>query len=218
MSLTLIKRRIQERLDATGLDMKSASLEAGLGETFVRDILKRDREPSASKLQDLSRILGCTVAYLVGETDILDEDTARSAGDLVTVNEHDVRLSAGPGALFDEESAVGVWRFSRAYLVNELRLSPASLAVVQVEGDSMEPTLRSGDRVLIDHADRNPAKPGIYAIWDSDATVVKRLELVPYSDPTELVLISDNKNHNQYRVLAELVNVIGRVVWYARRV
>jgi phage repressor protein C with HTH and peptisase S24 domain len=48
--------------------------------------------------------------------------------------------------------------------------------------------------------------------------VVKRVERVPASDPPEIVLISDNKNHNQYRVPAEMVRVIGRVVWFARRI
>lgn len=137
--------------------------------------------------------------------------------ELVDIPEYDVRLSAGGGQLIDAENIIDTWRLSRRYLEGELRLNPSHLAVVQVEGDSMEPTLRSGDRVLVDHSDRNPAKPGIYAIWDSNATVVKRLEKVPASDPPTVVLISDNKNHHEYRVPAELVNIIGRVVWFARR-
>lgn len=135
----------------------------------------------------------------------------------VSIPEYDVRLSAGGGHLIDTENVKDVWQFSRRYLVDELRLSPSSLAVVEVEGDSMEPTLRSGDRVLVDHSDRNPAKPGIYAIFDSNATVVKRLEKIPASDPPKVVLISDNPHHSRYEVPAELVNVIGRVVWFARR-
>lgn len=195
--------------------MKKASMESGHGETFVRDLLERGREPSASKLSDLASILGVSLGYLVGETDVKDYESG--ATEMVAVNEYDVRLSAGGGALLDTENVIGTWRFPKSYLDSELRLRTRQLAVVEVEGDSMEPTLRPGDRVIVDHSDTNPAKPGIYAIWDSNATVVKRLERVPASDPMKLVLISDNRNHNQYTVNADLVRIIGRVVWYARR-
>lgn len=218
-----IQRRVRSRLDDLGLDMKAASIKADQGETFVRDLLKRGRAPSADALGRLARALETSVAYLTGETNdaspdaVPDPSPTLEESELVTVAEYDVRLSAGGGALIERENQSGVWQFSRRYLVEELRLQPSSLAIVEVQGDSMYPTLWSGDRVLVDHSDRNPALPGIYAIWDSYATVVKRLERVPASDPPMLVLISDNKNHNAYTVPAELVNVIGRVVWFARR-
>lgn len=70
MSLRIIQQRVRERLDATGISMKAASKEVG-GETLVRDLLERDREPSATRLQRLAEVLGCTLAYLTGETDAL---------------------------------------------------------------------------------------------------------------------------------------------------
>jgi len=151
----------------------------------------------------------------IGNTPDLPE--AAISMQVVTVPEYDVRLSAGPGFLNEHESIRDVWQFSHRYLVDEMRLRAGQLAVVQVEGDSMEPTLRSGDRVLVDHSDRNPARPGVFAIWDSGATVVKRLERVPASDPPQITLLSDNPHHKEYTVPADLVNVIGRVVWVARR-
>lgn len=152
------------------------------------------------------------------ESDEIDEVDARAdLPAMVAVPEYDVRLSAGPGAFNDDERIIDHWQFSRRYIENELRVAPSSLGVVTVDGDSMYPTLWPGDRVMVDMTETNPAKGGVYAIFDSDATVVKRVERVPASDPAEVVLISDNKNHNQYRVPAEMVRVIGRVVWFARR-
>lgn len=218
-TFSTIQRRIRSRLDELGKDMKTASLEAGLGETFVRDLLKRDRAPSADALTKLARTLETTVGWLTGADEESAAMVARAEAlpQVVTVAEFDVRLSAGPGALVERENQTGIWQFSRRYLVDQLNLSPSSLAIVEVQGDSMEPTLRPGDRVLIDHSSRNPALPGIYAIWDSNATVVKRVERVPGSDPPMLALVSDNQNHNRYTVPAEAVNVIGRVVWFGRR-
>ena len=47
--------------------MKAASLKAGLGETFVRDVLERDREPIVSKLAALTKVLGVSVSEILGD-------------------------------------------------------------------------------------------------------------------------------------------------------
>jgi phage repressor protein C with HTH and peptisase S24 domain len=224
------RNRLKAELEERGITARALSLAIDASETLVRDILSgRSRNPRVDTVSKIAEKLGLQLADLMpsaaglrvgSQLDAPRPAEARSFDPLVemiTVPEYDVRLSAGGGQLVEAENQTGVWQFSRRYLVDELRLAPTNLAIVEVQGDSMEPTLRTGDRVLIDHSDRNPARPGVYAIWDSNATVVKRLEKVPASDPPMLVLISDNKNHNAYTVPAELVNVIGRVVWFARR-
>lgn len=221
----LLKRRVQQRLGDLGINPFEAARRGGLERNFINDILNEKKvSVRGDNLAKLARGLSCPPAYFFDEDFDLPEETCltelpemSSAIDMIAIPEYDVRLSAGAGHLIEVENIKDIWQFSRRYIEGELRLNRANLAVVEVEGDSMEPTLRSGDRVLIDHSDRNPAKPGIYAIWDSNATVVKRVENIPASDPPQLVLISDNKNHHEYIVLAEFVNVIGRVVWFARR-
>lgn len=52
------KRAIAERLNDIGMSMKDASIRAGLGETFVRDALKRDKEPTLRNLDKLRQFLG----------------------------------------------------------------------------------------------------------------------------------------------------------------
>lgn len=200
-----------------GFTMKSLSLAAGLGETAVRDALKRDRAPSLPNVIALADALQTSVGWLVGEESQASGDAAPSdEADKVRIPEYDVRASAGPGAIVDEENVKDRWSFSRDYLAS-IGVLGHELAVIEVIGDSMGDTLNSGDRILVDMSDRNPARPGVFVIWDSDATVVKRLEKIPASDPAKLVLISDNKNHRAYEVPAELVTVVGRVVWFARR-
>lgn len=184
----------------------------GRDRTAATKMLGGDRGMKSSEVEPLSA--------LVHEYRLKGAHFAAAPEDasaLVRVPVYDARLSAGPGALNEHVAEVEVWEFSRRYLTEELKVSPTDLSVVEVQGDSMEPTLRSGDRVLVDHTDLNPAKPGVFAIWDSNATVVKRLEQIPGSDPAVLVLISDNKHHRRYTVRAEAVRVLGRVVWFSRR-
>lgn len=59
--------RLRALLDERDLSMKTASLSAGLGETFVRDILERNRKPRAENLAALARVLGTSVSYLLGD-------------------------------------------------------------------------------------------------------------------------------------------------------
>lgn len=199
----------------SGFTMKSLSAEAGLGDTYVRDLIKREREPLLPHITALASALNVSVGWLLGETENASEPLPANGG-FVTVPEYDVRASAGGGFFIDEETRKANWPFARRY-IEELNLRASGLVVIEVQGDSMEPTLRSGDRVMIDTNDRNPAQPGIFCLWDSDRTVVKRLEKIPASDPVTLRLKSDNPLHDAYEVAAELVNIIGRVVWYARR-
>lgn len=135
----------------------------------------------------------------------------------ITIPEYDVRASMGGGFHIDVETVRGHWPFDRSYIVNELRLNPGNLVVIEVIGDSMEPTLRSGDRVLVDMSDQRVGIPGVFVLFDGDGTVAKRVEKIPDSEPGKVRLISDNQHHGSYEVLGEHVNIVGRVVWFARR-
>ena len=81
----------------------------------------------------------------------------------------------------------------------------------------MEPLLSSGDWILIDTSQRVPVPPGIFVIWDGMGMVTKRVEHVPNSEPATIVIKSVNPDYQTYERGAEEVNIIGRVIWSARR-
>lgn len=115
------------------------------------------------------------------------------------------------------DDARAVWDMPADYLRYELRVVPDQVKLIEVQGDSMEPTLRPGDRVMVNLADKRPSPPGVFAVWDGIGVVVKRLEPIPNSDPPTLRLISDNDRHGVYERCVDEVQIIGRVVWFARR-
>ena len=61
---------------------------------------------------------------------------------------------------------------------NELHVQPSAVRIIEILGDSMAPTLRSGDRVMVDESHRTPSPPGIYALHDGYGVIVKRIELI----------------------------------------
>lgn len=120
--------------------------------------------------------------------------------------------SAGPGVLPTEEEPVGQLRFSSRWLKMQ-GLEPGALSVIAVEGDSMEPTLRDGDEILVDRTPR-ALRAGIFVIRMDDVLLVKRLEPGRVGQVT---IISDNPAYGRSeRSLAD-VEVVGRVVWKGGR-
>ena len=99
----------------------------------------------------------------------------------------------------------------------EFRARAQDLNIITIDGDSMEPVLSSGDRILIDTSQRVYVPPGIFVIWDGMGIVAKRVEHVPQSEPTKIVIKSINPEYQTYERDAEEVNIIGRVIWAAKR-
>jgi hypothetical protein len=121
--------------------------------------------------------------------------------------------SAGPGTIAQDFAPVDRLRFSGRWL-RQQGLEPGMLSVIEVEGDSMEPTLRDGDEILVDRTAR-PLRSGLHVIRLDDVLLVKRLEPGPAGT---LRVISDNPAYPRLeRPLAD-VAVIGRVVWKGGRV
>jgi phage repressor protein C with HTH and peptisase S24 domain len=92
------------------------------------------------------------------------------------------------------------------------------LAVISVDGDSMEPTLRPGDSVLIDFRQSNPAdKDGIYVIRTGNGLQVKRVQVE--LGKGLITVRSDNPAYEPQRSLnPDDIHVIGRVIWLGRQV
>lgn len=207
---------LKEQFEKTGKAQRGLAKLLGLDPSAVNRMVKGERLVKAHELR-LAR------AYFESEDSdehmgTLPELPEMSLSrDMVAIPEYDVRASAGDGFVIVAETQKGIWPFSRDYISHELRLPISQLVIIEVIGDSMEPTLRSGDRVLVNLGDRRVSQPGIFILWDGDGTVVKRLELVPGSAPQKLLRISDNPLHRTFEVLAEETNIVGRVVWFARR-
>lgn len=198
----------------------------------IADAIGRDRT-AATKMLGGTRSIKVTeiepLLHLLREYEVRSSDPARSSekpevrdvrADLpavVEVPEYDVRLSAGGGFVVDEETTRRLWPMPRWLLQDYLNVPIGHITMQEVIGDSMSPTLESGDYVLIDLTDKRLGLPGVFAIWDGDALVCKRVERIPGADPVQVKLKSDNPLHSEYVVLADRVNIVGRVRWFTRR-
>lgn len=176
------------------------------------------RKGSPRKLEEgdrrvLARFFGVGEAELGAEEEnsfILSEKSVR--GDWVDLPRLPLGASAGPGAVAHDERVIGTLRFSHRWLRAQ-GLDPAKLSAILVSGDSMEPTLRDGDEILVDRTSRS-LRDGIHVVRVEDVLMVKRLDT---GLPGKIALVSDNPAYRTMELVADELKVIGRVVWKGGR-
>ena len=131
---------------------------------------------------------------------------------------YDARASAGPGRAVDNETVLYRIAFREDWLRSITNAPLDQLAVITVDGDSMEPTLRQGDSVLVDFGQKRPQrKDGIYVIRTDGGLQIKRLQVEVAEG--KLSILSDNKQYDAQRsVSPNDVAVVGRVIWLGRQI
>lgn len=233
MKLDPIRLRILKLLNARDTDLKNASLAIGRNAAYLHQFVFRGTPkvlPEDGRDQ-LAKFLGVESEQLkhpqvpprksraLPADDIDAVAPARGAKGFATIPEIDVRASAGPGAMHEGlEETKQNWLIPETVVRHELRARAENLRMITVDGDSMEPLLSSGDRILVDTGQRIPVPPGIFVIWDGMGLVTKRVEHVPSSDPPKIVIRSVNPDYPTYERDGEEVNIVGRVVWAAKRI
>lgn len=210
-----IRKRIVKAVEDRGLDWRKLSLQLNRNHAYLQQYIRRGipAELKEKERRALSKILDIPERDLGGPSD----NRPIMVDNFTNVSEFWVRAAAGGGAIVAKENKRRDWPFPTEYLRDELGLDRSNLAIIEVHGDSMEPTLRTGDRVMVNMNDREISQPGIFVLYDQNGTAIKRVENVPYSNPPMIVIKSDNPAHGEYQVPGELVEIVGRVVWAAKR-
>jgi phage repressor protein C with HTH and peptisase S24 domain len=122
---------------------------------------------------------------------------------------------AGLGGGGTGDGAIETALVSRRLVEDELRARPTDLLLINVRGDSMEPMFHNGDQLLIDRRDTNPIQPGPFALLYSDGYVVKIVSWV--EKRSKLRIASANKEYEPELYEPDEVTIMGRPVWFARR-
>lgn len=123
---------------------------------------------------------------------------------------------AGMGGGGSGEGDAELALIPRALIEDELKARATDLILLEARGESMEPDFFHGDQLLIDKRDKNPVQPGAFALWDGDGFVVKLIERVPHKRGFYRIF-SANSRFSAYEVAADQVKIIGRPVWFGRR-
>jgi phage repressor protein C with HTH and peptisase S24 domain len=203
-----LERLIRERRE----DYAALSRLIGRNAAYIQQFIKRGvpRKLDADDVQMLAEYFGVSPGEL-GARAVAREDA------LVRIPRLDVRASAGPGALNERDSPHSEIAFERGWLRQFSTANPEHLSCIQVQGDSMEPTLGHGDDIIVDQADRGERlRDGIYVLRLDDTLMVKRLSANPAT--RRVTIRSDNPAYPDWPdcELSSL-EILGRVIWAGRK-
>ncbi|MBF0602180.1 MAG: helix-turn-helix transcriptional regulator [Nitrospirae bacterium] len=129
----------------------------------------------------------------------------------------EVVASAGTGAVVEYEFQDAAFAFQEDF-IRDLRVRADKAAMIRVIGDSMTPTLSSGDWILVDRKDEERfTQDAVYVFHMSGELFVKRIHRVGKG---QFKILSDNPVHPPLTpddTDLETLRIIGRVVWAGRR-
>lgn len=228
MWMDTFTKRLDAALAGKAMSDRKASTTAGLHMDTIR-MIRRGQEPRASAVVALARALDVSPTWLMGAEDTapnrlmpdhIEAPDGVAIADYVPVREALAHFGAGGGGNNDiEGDGLGApVLLPRDLIERDLRGVPEDFVVADVEGQSMEPVLMSGDRVLIDRRKTNPSQAGLFALWDGYGLVIKWLDRIrDGDDPPRLRVLSENARFAPYEVTADEISILGRVVWFARR-
>ena len=212
--------RLRIAMERSHTNARELAENAEVGRSFVYDVLSgKSLNPTTQKLAKVADALGVSMSYLLygeeswGSNKHRDGLSENSTSDRVSIASIAVEASVGGGTLVTEEHEDNPFFFRRSWIRQKLNAAPGDLRVIDVRGDSMLPTLSEGVVVLVNLKEQKPSPPGIFVLFDGLGLVLKRLELQPEES---VRILSDNPQYAPYTRALSDINIIGRVVWFAR--
>ena len=209
------KRRLRKIAELVG-SVNALAKASGIAQSTIRKYFDRG-EPPRSVIFRLAGAAGVRAEWLLTGEGTMRAAEQTTGEDVVWILDYNVHASAGAGSEVGPERVDGLVAFRRDWLRNKLRVDPARLCLIHVEGDSMEPTLRPGDTILVDRSD-TLVRDGVFALGLDGALHVKRLH---HADRNTVEVLSDNPSYRPRRIPAasvgEEARIIGRVVWADRK-
>jgi phage repressor protein C with HTH and peptisase S24 domain len=220
------RERLKRAIERKQTTMKALSKGAGLGETYVRDILERDRDPSVENAKRLCATLNTSYESIFGEGPLEDQMPPMRGNifefggiEYARIPVYDIRFAAGTGNVEEgDEEPIDHYLVSMNTLRAATDAPLTQLAIFQAHGDSMKETINGGDWVFVDRRKTNLRIPGIYALTVDGERLLKRGH--QHLETGVVTLISDNTAYEPRRQTIkhpERLNIIGRVFLSIRR-
>ncbi|MFK0092919.1 helix-turn-helix transcriptional regulator [Pseudomonas sp. NPDC090592] len=187
--------------------------------TSAADMVRAMLAKQGKNLSDSARAQLIAAAEATDEGNVITADFSRPGlvGDEVRIAHYDIRAAMGGGQLPHDYPE----------MLKDIRVSPSHLREIGVEfeehyhlkvvtgwGQSMEPTIKHRDPLIVNINVRDFVGDGIYLfVWD-DLLYIKRLQV---ADEEHYEMISDNARHKDRLIRRDMTYIQARVllVWNA---
>ena len=198
-----LAQRLKFVMDEQGISQNALARMIGVTQPSIKKVLNGDTL-NPKYILEIADALNVSPEWLKtgkGDTPDFSEEVEdeEENGHLVRVEVLDVYASAGNGEFLTGDLAgdIQAVEFASEYFYNLFqRASEKGMAIVNVKGDSMEPTLSSGDLLFVDTTRTYYQGDGLYVFSFGDSLYVKRLQRAGY----KLLVLSDNKFYDTWDV------------------
>ena len=199
--MTTLAERLTSIMSEKGLSQAELARMTGLKQPSVFKIVS-GQTLNPKNIVEIATALGVDVNWLKtgeGEAEMtppirIVESHTPMKENTVRIEILDIEASAGNGVFLTRaEQGLLAQEFDLDFFREKFgRKDGKNLRIIHVKGDSMEPTLESGDLLYVDVAENYFSADGLYVFTFDDHLFIKRLQ----KRGREMWVISDN--HTQY--------------------
>lgn len=208
-------RHVLKAKDWTAADL---ARHAGVSHSTINRPLTQPDYPNAISRRTIALVAeasGIDPSAFMGQTQVSVPSPARQdrSSEETTIPIYNVFASAGPGAVVSgHEGIIDQLAFPPGYLRHVTKSNPRDLAIIGVKGDSMIPTLKDDDLVMLDMSKKDLSYEGLFVIRDGgEALLVKRIGRATRRG--FVMIISDNHNVPAVERALDDIEVLGKVIW-----
>lgn len=198
--------------------MKSLNERLGRKDNTLTQILNASIHSETGKKKQmgdrLARSIEQTLSLGDGWMDADHSEDPDAKSNLIALNKLSIEAGCNPAGGSGGEACAIVERIEVTpewYKQNISRYRLHGHDLITARGDSMEPTINSGDIVVVDTHDHDLTQEGIFCVNYGAGVMLKRIQVLPFG----VEFISDNKLYNPFVLKGQevnSVNIIGRVV------
>ncbi|MGH7814538.1 MAG: XRE family transcriptional regulator [Candidatus Binataceae bacterium] len=186
----------------------------GISDNAIYKWLAGRGQPSVANLIALARTGGVSLEWLATGKEPAPAAAAATGpanrGDFIFMPRNRLRPLGGRGAPAPCDQVVDYLAFRAQWALRRLGVEPRDLLLIEIAGDSMAPTIESGDLVLADLGEPRFRQDGAYLIRHAEGLSVKRLQRRPDG---KVMLRSDNPAYAPIVAAPESIAIVGRVIW-----
>lgn len=135
--------------------------------------------------------------------------------DLIYLRRLNVSACCGSAGIqnYEDDAFVEQIQVSRPWFQENIsKIREQGYELITASGDSMEPTFRNGDLIVVDRQDRDLKRDGVFCVLVDGDLYVKRVQRIPGA----VLFISDNSLYRPFEIPIKEVEfrlqVLGRVV------
>ncbi|MBR1778128.1 MAG: hypothetical protein IJ752_06050 [Alphaproteobacteria bacterium] len=195
--------------EKVNLSLTSGKREFQQNEIFpVADFLDLDRE--------------AFMLYVSGDTtEIPHKKEEKKQGsdskkkDVIEIDVLNARACCGNGVEAFKEVVIGTYSMLPGDLKALTSTNPTQLKIIKTIGESMLPTIKPDEFVLVDLSYKTPSSDGLYVLCIGNDLMVKRIQINPIDNSVEI--ISDNPAYrSSFAKNYTEVRVVGRVIYHLK--